>query len=342
MNSIRWGIIGCGAVTEVKSGPALQKADGSQLVAVMRRNGDLAADYARRHNVDRWYDNADALINDPQVDAVYIATPPSSHKDYALAVAAAGKPVYVEKPMARLHAECLEMITACETAGVPLFVAYYRRGLPRFAKVRSLLAEKAIGDIRFAQVSYYRRPSEADLGGAENWRVDTRIAGDGYFYDLASHSIDLLQYLLGGAVAAAGYASNQTHMYEASDIVSGVFLTKNDVHVNLVWNFNAATRQDRIEIIGSKGTLTFSTFADNPIVLENSDGVQSFHIDNPPHIQQPLVQTIVNELRGQGKCPSTGRTAAQTNWVMEQMCTPRPRNSGTVFGSNSNVNSDGI
>jgi 1,5-anhydro-D-fructose reductase (1,5-anhydro-D-mannitol-forming) len=320
MDTIRWGIIGCGNVTEIKSGPALQKADGSELVAVMRRNGDLAADYAQRHGVERWYDDADALINDPGVDAVYIATPPSLHADYTLAVAAAGKPVYVEKPMALNHAQCLSMIAACEEHGVPLFVAYYRRALPRFCKVKSLLDSGAIGQVRFAQVCYYRPPSESDLGGAANWRVDPQIAGDGYFYDMASHAIDLLQYLLGDAKAAAGFATNQSRMYAASDIVSGVFVTENDVHVNLVWDFNAASDLDRTEIVGSEGTLLFSTFANNPVVLENADGTQAFHIDNPPHIQQPLVQTIVDELRGKGQCPSTGCTAIRTNRVMEQMC----------------------
>jgi predicted dehydrogenase len=106
MKTIKWGIIGCGDVTEVKSGPAFQKADNSELVAVMRRNGELAKDYARRHNVPKWYNNADHLINDPDVNAVYIATPPSTHNEYTLKVAAAGKPVYVEKPMAMNRDEC--------------------------------------------------------------------------------------------------------------------------------------------------------------------------------------------------------------------------------------------
>src|SRR5882757_10269989 len=103
---IRWGIIGCGDVTEVKSGPALQRATGSALVAVMRRDRAKAEDYARRHGVARAYDDAAALIADPDVDAVYVATPPSSHAAYTLAAARAGKPVYVEKPMALSHAEC--------------------------------------------------------------------------------------------------------------------------------------------------------------------------------------------------------------------------------------------
>ena len=98
---VRWGIIGCGNVTEVKSGPAFQNAEGSALVAVMRRHGELAADYARRHGVSRFYDDADRLVSDPEVDAVYVATPPGSHLEHALRACRAGKPAYVEKPMAR-------------------------------------------------------------------------------------------------------------------------------------------------------------------------------------------------------------------------------------------------
>ena len=134
MRTVRLGIIGCGNVTEVKSGPGFQKAKDSSLVAVMRRTGELAQDYAGRHDVPRWYADAEALIGDPEVDAIYIATPPSSHKEYVILAARAGKPIYVEKPMARTHAECQAMIAICREAGVPLYVAYYRRALPRFLK----------------------------------------------------------------------------------------------------------------------------------------------------------------------------------------------------------------
>ena len=152
MEKVRWGIIGVGNVTERKSGPGFQQAERSELVAVMRRNGDLAADYARRNNVPRWYDDADELINDPQVDAVYVATPPSSHKEYVIRAARAGKPVYVEKPMARTAAECEEMMSACEEAGVGLFVAYYRRALPRFVTVKELMDGGWVGQLRSVSV----------------------------------------------------------------------------------------------------------------------------------------------------------------------------------------------
>ena len=154
MDTVRWGIIGCGNVTEVKSGPGFQKARDSSLVAVMRRNGDLAKDYAQRHSVPKWYDDAQALIDDPDVNAIYIATPPSSHKVYTIMAAQAGKPVYVEKPMALNFAECQEMIGACQEAAVPLFVAYYRRSLARFLKIKELLDAGAIGEVRFVSITF--------------------------------------------------------------------------------------------------------------------------------------------------------------------------------------------
>jgi predicted dehydrogenase len=319
MNDIRWGIIGCGDVTEFKSGPGFQLAKGSTLIAVMRRNGKLAKDYASRHKAAKWYDNAEALINDPQVDAVYIATPPSSHKEYTLAAAKAGKPVYVEKPMALNFNDCQKMIKVCEEYEVPLFVAYYRRALPRFLKIKSLLDKGAVGDVRFVNVTFHQKPFPKDINGIKHWRVDPKIAGGGYFFDLAPHTIDILQFFFGEVKSAGGYISNQTFLYEAEDIVSGLFTFDTNIHVTGIWNFNAYKHLDRSEIIGDKGKITFSTFGNNPIQLENDEGIQEFEINNPIHIQQPLIQTIVDELNGIGKCPSTGYTASKTNWIMDKI-----------------------
>ena len=319
MDVVRWGIIGCGDVTEVKSGPAFQKAEGSQLVAVMRRNGDKAEDYARRHGVPRWYGNADLLINDPEVDAVYVATPPSSHKEYTLAAARAKKPVYVEKPMALNFAECEEMIGECEVKGVPLYVAYYRRALPRFLKIKSLLDAGDIGKVRFVNITFHQKVREKDLQGEKHWRIDPVIAGGGYFCDLASHMLDFLQYCLGDIHHAQGSSSNQMELYVAEDLVSGTFGFPGDVHGIGIWNFNAYTDLDRTEIVGEKGKIVYSTFDEEPIRMETGEGVKPFRINNPPHIQQPLIQLVVNSLLGRGECPSTGRTAARTNWVMDHM-----------------------
>jgi len=317
---VRWGMIGCGDVAEVKSGPGLQKARGSRLVAVMRRDRARAEDYARRHGVPRFYDDGAALIADPEVDAVYIATPPSSHRSYAEQAAAAGKPVYVEKPMATTHAECLAMIAACERARVPLFVAYYRRALPRFLKVKELLAAGAIGEARLVTITL-RQPVDPRQTDRANlpWRVVPAVAGGGLFLDLASHTLDLCDSFFGPVTEASGVAANQAGLYDAEDIVAAHLRFASGVVGVGSWCFTAGDRLDGVEIVGSQGTLTFATFDEVPVVLTRGGASESFVIPHPPHIQQPLIQSIVDTLGGRGECPSTGVTGARTSWVMDQV-----------------------
>ena len=316
---IRWGIIGCGNVTEVKSGPAFQKAEGSQLIAIMRRNGELARDYSIRHNVPKWYDDADKLINDPDVDAVYVATPPSTHKEFTLKAARGGKPVYVEKPMAINYAECVEMAEECEKLKVPLFVAYYRRALPRFIKIKVLIDENAIGEIRAVNIRYLQMPSLSDLNKTYNWRVDPAVAGAGYFFDLASHTIDLLQYYFGSIIKAEGSVSNQGKHYEAEDTVSASLMFENGIPGCGLWCYCAEENLDRCEIIGSTGKIIFSTFGDSPVIIKKDIETEEINIPHPEHVQQPLIQLVTNELLGIGKSPSTARTGMQTNWVLDKI-----------------------
>ena len=319
---ITWGIVGCGDVTEVKSGPAFNKVPDSQLVAVMRRNGDLAADYARRHRVPKWYDDADALLHDPEVNAIYVATPPDSHCDYTLRAAAVGKPVYVEKPMARTYGECLEMIDACDAAGVRLFVAYYRRCLPNFRKILSLVEDGAIGQVRLVNVSLYKSMNDAPPPPAgNNWRIVPEIAGGGHFYDLASHQLDFLDYLLGPITEASGMAVNQSGRYLAEDAVTAYWKHASGAVGTGSWCFSVGegSELDETEIIGSEGTIRFAFFSDTPVRLETKSVVESFPIAYPAHVQQPLIETVVNELLGRGTCPSTGVFGARTNAVMEKI-----------------------
>ena len=187
---VKWGIIGVGNVTEMKSGPAFYKTENSELVAVMRRDAGKAADYARRHNIDKWYSDASALINDPEVDAVYIATPPDSHASYAIEVMRAGKPVYVEKPMARSYSECLKMLKVSEETGMPVFVAYYRRTLPAFLKVKELIEQGTIGKPLMVNVKLFKPAGEREKTPEQmSWHVFPEIGGAGHFYDLDRKSV---------------------------------------------------------------------------------------------------------------------------------------------------------
>lgn len=316
---IRWGIIGCGSVTELKSGPAYQKTSGFELSAVMRRNAAKAEDYAKRHGVEAFFSDADALINHDEIDAIYIATPPDSHKYYALKVAAAGKPCCIEKPMAPSHQDCLAIVDAFKTKGLPLFVAYYRRSLPRFNQVKSWLDNGEIGQIR--QVSWHlsKPPNALDLSGEYNWRTDPAIAPGGYFDDLASHGLDLITYLLGDIKTAHGIGTNQQGLYGANDAIAAVWLHKNGVTGSGSWNFGCSVRQDQIQIIGSKGKLTLSVFDETPLQLTNDVGEQQLFIDNPANIQLYHVQNMRDALTENNQHPSTGVSAAHTSWVMQEI-----------------------
>jgi len=318
MKTIRWGIIGVGDVTEVKSGPGFQKATNSSLVAVMRRNGELAKDYAERHGVPCWYDDAEALINDPDVDAVYIATPPHVHHPYTLLCAKAGKPVFVEKPMALSFAECRDMIDACQSAGVPLWVAYYRRALPRFIKIKDIIDCGEIGDVRSVVVKLYKPPPPLE-DGVIPWRFEPHINGGGQFVDMGVHTLDFLDSLLGPIKSVQGSASNQAGLYPAEDHVVASFVFESGVTGVGDWCLTAALPTDETTLVGTRGELKFSTFDSEPLLLKTTTGTKTIAIENPDHVHQPLIQSIVDELNGIGTCPSTGVSGSRATWITDQL-----------------------
>jgi len=317
MNTVRWGIIGCGDVTEVKSGPGFQKARGSALVAVMRRDRAKAEDFARRHGVPRAYERADDLIADADVDAVYVASPPSTHCELSLRVAAAGKPCLVEKPMAMDHGECLRMVQAFRDAAAPLWVAYYRRALPRYVAVKDLLAGGAIGRVTSVRVEVMDRLATGQDAAA--WRFDPAIAGGGLLLDVGSHCVDLLDYLVGEIEEAAGFPVNTGGTYEAEDVTAAAFRMAGGVVGTGIWNFNAGDKRDGLVFAGSLGELRTPLFHEEDTVLSTAEGTVTYPVRNPPHVHQPLIQTIVDELLGRGRCESTGESGARATRVLDQV-----------------------
>jgi predicted dehydrogenase len=317
--SVRWGIIGCGDVTEVKSGPGFQKATGSELVAVMRRDGEKAADYARRHGVARWYDDGEKLIADPLVDAVYIATPPGTHEMYAMKVCAAGKPCYVEKPFSRNAPEARRMVDAFAAKKLPLFVAYYRRSLPRFVNAKQIIDSGMLGKIHIVEYRYTDSQMCEKLSPIP-WRLQAEHAGGGLFLDLGSHVLDLLDFLLGPLTGSNGHSKNAGKHFDVEDEVSLNF-TAGAAIGSATWNFIAEHREDEFRIVGEDAELKFSCFSNAPLTIKRKDGrVETQEIPHPPHVQQPLIQTIVDELRrvpGMAGCPSTGVTALRTQEIMD-------------------------
>ncbi len=320
-DNIRWGIIGCGDVTEKKSGPAFQKLAHSELIAVMRRNAEKAADYARRHRVPKWYDDADKLIHDPGVNAVYVATPPDTHAEYAIKVMDAGKPVYVEKPMARNTEECRQMIETSERTGMPLFVAYYRRALPYFVKIKELIDNGLIGDIKTVNVTLHLPAKPEELAGNPGWRVIPEISGGGHFHDLASHQFDFLEFVLEKIAEAKGIAVNQAGLYPADDAVAAAFRFESGATGSGSWCFTVPEKHaaDITEIVGAKGRIIFSFFSNTILHIEAEGMNEKFIIPHPEHVHQPLVSLVVKALRGEGTCPSTGKTGIRASMIMDSI-----------------------
>jgi predicted dehydrogenase len=318
MKTIRWGMIGCGEVAEVKSGPGFYKARHSQLVAVMRRDRARAADFARRHNVPRWHDDADAIIEADDIDAVYIATLTDSHHDYTLRCAAARKPVYVEKPMALELAHCIEMADACKANRVPLWVAYYRRTLPRFVAVRDAIAAGEIGDVRMVSVRQLQRaPSAAELGApALAWRADA-ARGGGLFFEGVGHTLDILDFLLGPIADVHAFADNQAGEHATEDVVVAGFRFASHVYGSGTWCYASGIDDESVDVVGSRGTIRFSITRPVPIRVTTQAGATEMPIGDPPHVQQPLIQSIVDELNGEGRCPSSGESALRTARVLD-------------------------
>ncbi len=322
MKQINWGFIGCGEVTERKSGPAFNLIPNSHVVAVMSRNLEKVRDYASRHHIPRWYTDAQALIDDPDVNAIYIATPPSSHATYAIMSMRSGKPCYVEKPLAASYTECQRINRISDQTGVPCFVAYYRRLLPYFQQVFQLVSEGAIGRVINAQIQFAVPPRDLDYN-RDNlpWRVQRDIAGGGYFYDLAPHQIDLLQQMFGPILRAHGYHSNRGNLYQTEDTVSASFQFADGLPASGSWCFVAhqSARTDRILLTGDQGSLSFSVFTYQPILLQNETGVHEFRPENPELVQMPLIQQVVQHLQGTAQCTCDSISTTTVNWVMDRV-----------------------
>lgn len=316
---IKWGIIGCGNVTEVKSGPAFNLVKDSKLVAVMRRNGAMAKDYALRHNVPRWYDDAEKLISDPDINAVYVATPPGSHAQYAIKAMKAGNAVYVEKPMAANYSDCEKMVKVSKQTGSPLFVAYYRRSLPGFLKVKNLIEQGAIGKPLHFSIRLLSPPHPDDFNNPLPWRVNPEISGGGYIYDLGSHQLDIIDYFFGPINQVSSLAYNRKKLYEPEDFISAGFLCENGVTGDGLWDFGAPEylREDKIIITGEKGKIDFSCFGFSPVKVVQDDIRRYYDFKRPHHVQQAFIQSIVDELNGRGTCPGSLESAVRTSRLLD-------------------------
>lgn len=303
---IKWGIIGCGDVCEIKSGPAFNKVADSELVAVMRRNETKAADFAKRHCVPKYYTNAEHLINDPEINAIYIATPPASHEEYSIMSIKAGKPVYIEKPLSVTYESTARIDQFVKKHQVRATGAYYRRRLPLFEKLKQFIHQKAIGEIMHVSVRLSFPPADGAVAQTEyNWRLDPKISGGGLFHDLAPHMLDILYWIFGKPIHFSGNSVCQDPDNLVADHVYLYAEFPSKIPFNGVWDFDNSKsgREDQCKITGSKGEIIFSFFDPNPLIISSQSLNQSLQFDNPENVQLPMIADTVKYFRGEGPNP---------------------------------------
>jgi predicted dehydrogenase len=316
---IQWGIIGCGDVTEVKSGPAFNKVPGSALIGVMRRDEEKAKDYARRHGVPKYYRNAQQLIDDPDINAIYIATPPGSHEEYALAAIEAGKPVYVEKPMALNYAAAKNIQQRAEEKNVKLVVAHYRNAQPFFQAIQQMIPDGSLGDVRNVDLVFNRIAlTQTDLQQeTKAWRVDPAISGGGLFHDMAPHQVGLMLNFFGNVKEAGGQSFNTNDLYKADDNVTGNILFENGIAFTGSWNFNASADRDECTITGTNGWVRFPVFGQHEMISCIAGQEKKVSFDIPQHVQQPMIERTVQYFLGNENNPCNAAQGCETMRVIE-------------------------
>ena len=302
MKNVNWALIGCGDVTEVKSGPGLYKSENSNLVGVYNRTYSKAISFVTRHNVGKAYACVEELFADEQVDIVYIATPPKYHTSYALQCLNAGKIPYIEKPVANTYAECLQIKKLAQRVGLPVYVAFYRRGVEKFLKIKELLAEAVLGDIRYVHITQTMPVEDSEL--VRNnlpWRVVPEISGGGKFLDMGVHVLDCLAMFFGEYEAMSGIVCNQGGYYDAEDTVLANFRFKCGIPGSGKWCYVADKNENEVQIVGEKGRLIYDGLSAKRFVLELEGREQVYTFAVPEHAAMPFQQAVVNELSGKAR-----------------------------------------
>lgn len=332
---IGWGVIGCGDVVDRKAGKALNTIAGSSIVTVMRRSPDAARAFAQRHGVAQWSTNADEVIQHPGVNAIYVATPPEHHLEYALAACAAGKACLVEKPAGRSEFETRQMVEVFKQAGVPLYISYYRRFLEKFRKVKQIVDAGEIGSV----VAIHYRMAKPYREG--QWRLNPQVSGGGHFYDLAGHVLDLFDDWFGPLEFVASAATNAIPVNVTEDAVALTFRTRDGAIGTAAWNFAAATNVDELIIEGTFGHLRMAAMSrSGPLqmgivpeaavrasrsipervvaILKRRVQLPSrrqFRFREAPQSLRPMLEHIVADLRAGGP-PASPDSALRTSTIM--------------------------
>ena len=315
---IRWGFLGCGKVVRTKSGDAFRNVPNSTIEVIRRRNLDAAKESAEYFGAPYWCDRIEELLAS-EIDAVYIATPPGLHYEQAMACLNAGKAVYLEKPFARNYTEAKELTEAFEEAGVPLYIGHYRRALPRFLKIREMLKSNIIGDV--TDIDFYLNRIFSRKEADNSWLYNPVLSGGGKYYDIAPHTVDIIQFLFGNITEVQGSARNLGVGCPLENVVEMTFVTEKGVNGKARFCCVADEKSDRMHVTGTKGTMEFSVHGKTDVIVKDENGtiIEQFDLPDPKAVEESMVQSVVEDLLGISKCESKAKDVLVTYKIIDEV-----------------------
>ncbi len=291
MTNVRWGLIGCGDIAKKRVAPALRDLLKVDFVAVNRANFALAEEFARTFGARKWYADWRELLADPEIDAVYIATPVDLHAKQTIAAAEAGKHVLCEKPMALNVADCDRMIAACAANNVKLGIAYYRHFYPVIARVKEIIASGEIGQTVLANINAFEW-NDMQKGDARYWFFTPEKSGGGPMMDFGCHRIEVLTNIFGTIIEVKSFTDNLLFEREVEDTSAAFFKFANGTRATLTVTHAAFESQDTLDIFGSQGSLHITKLNQGDLRIVTAAGER--HELHTPHdnIQLPSIADL--------------------------------------------------
>jgi predicted dehydrogenase len=318
MKQVTWGLIGCGDIARKRVAAALRDTDRSALMAVSRRQTGLARAFAEEFGASKWYSTWAELVADPDLNAVYLATPVHLHAEQTIAAAAAGKHVLCEKPLALSVAECDRMIAACRANNVKLGVAYYRHFYPVINRIRKILQSDEIGKPVMAQINAFES-FNPPRDHPRHWLLRKDESGGGPMFDFGCHRIEVLLHLMGPISKVRGLTANVRFEREVEDTAAALFRFEAGGCGTLAVTHSASEAQDTLDVFGAAGSVHVTVLNEGNLRVLTAHGERTEAHPPAENLHAPLIADFVEAVLNDREPAVTGEIGRAVALVEEQI-----------------------
>jgi predicted dehydrogenase len=318
MSVARWGLIGAGDIVRKRVAPALRDLPNCELVSIARANAGLAAEFAKEFGASKWFDDYRELVADPEIHAVYIATPVFLHAEQAIAAAESGKHVLCEKPMALNVEECDRMIDACRSNNVKLGIAYYRRFYPVLDRIKELISDDAIGKVSVAQINAFEYV-DLDSGDPRHWFIEKAKSGGGPMIDFGCHRLEVLTNLFGSVEKVTSLVSNRVFGREVEDTAVASMQFENGTCASVTVTHAAREPQDTLDIYGTEGSIHVPVLNNGQMTVRVGGTIRDVSLPPDANIHAPLIEQFADCILRNASPEVTGECGREIASLIEKI-----------------------